>query len=754
MEQSSRPTLHLFSTGRALQRFYQDHGEGFLPHARTLEEFLSTIRLLPNQKLLPTHLRPIILSLAASKVEVERLGFPRNFLSFLENSSFFLSFFDELAEANIKLSNIALHDTYDEYGDHLAILEKLYEAYKNELHAHGFVSLEDDSLEWELYEDFIRFFGAIILRLDGFLSAREYALLRRVSELTPLSIHLEVDRYNHDYYERLGICKDCLEAGFLYEIDLVRRAICAQKPLKPLGEIRALEVGSRLEQVGALLEQVSTWLHAGIAPEEIVIILPDEKFSDYLRLFDKARNFNYAMGESPLNAPWKRQLDSLLERDFAEDSLCGLGALYALRDDPICAELSELKELIERAIVLLLPLQNALEQRSQKEMLSLVALLFAQERIDDVGGGRIRVMGILETRGMDFTCAIVVDFNEGAIPKPSDKDLFLNSAIRKHCALPTRLERENLQKHYYFSLFCRTENILLTLVRNEQSEPSRMLHELGIAPQKAHFAHKLFPKARVPKAFLEEIVGSIPYKEERFSHSRLRTFLECKRRYYYHYVRKYSERDDENSARIMGELVHRLLKESFEAAGSRAHVAQEYFAQAMKRESSANATFAFEADLVVRKMERFFALEKKRQESGAIPIMMEERVLFEVEGIAFEGYIDRVDRVGEEYFILDYKLKREVKADTRARLEESSDFQFALYALALRQKFGQKVGIRAFYYDLQRGELIEESLLEEKIELLRARLAELKAEKIVFERCEDTRRCLYCPYVALCDREE
>jgi hypothetical protein len=58
-----------------------------------------------------------------------------------------------------------------------------------------------------------------------------------------------------------------------------------------------------------------------------------------------------------------------------------------------------------------------------------------------------------------------------------------------------------------------------------------------------------------------------------------------------------------------------------------------------------------------------------------------------------------------------------------------------------------------YYYDLKKGELLAEELLEEKLSLLDSLLEDLSEPISGFEKCESTQPCTYCPYVKLCDRE-
>ena len=104
--------------------------------------------------------------------------------------------------------------------------------------------------------------------------------------------------------------------------------------------------------------------------------------------------------------------------------------------------------------------------------------------IDDVRGGKITVMGVLETRMCGFDAVIVVDFNEGMVPRRSSKDMFLNSQTRLKAGLPGAHDRESLQKLYYFNLFRRAKEVAIGFVDSAESMPSRFLTQLGIRSER------------------------------------------------------------------------------------------------------------------------------------------------------------------------------------------------------------------------------------------------------------------------------
>ncbi len=93
-------------------------------------------------------------------------------------------------------------------------------------------------------------------------------------------------------------------------------------------------------------------------------------------------------------------------------------------------------------------------------------------KIDDVRGGKITVIGALESRGVEFKGVVVVDFNDDFVPTIPAKDMFLNSNIRKLAKLPTRGDREAHQKQLYKRLLERAEIATIIYSRSENRESS------------------------------------------------------------------------------------------------------------------------------------------------------------------------------------------------------------------------------------------------------------------------------------------
>ena len=156
-----------------------------------------------------------------------------------------------------------------------------------------------------------------------------------------------------------------------------------------------------------------------------------------------------------------------------------------------------------------------------KSLVSLFLQRLGSRSLDDVRGGKITVMGVLETRSVNFDVVIIVDFSESNVPKKSDKDMFLNTQIREMANLPTMSDRESLQKHYYDLLISRSKEVAISYVSSNDSSGSRFLKQLNIKESSPHaelnYANILFNRSMPHAKKEKEIVLEYSFKDKKIS---------------------------------------------------------------------------------------------------------------------------------------------------------------------------------------------------------------------------------------------
>ncbi|GAA6883288.1 ATP-dependent deoxyribonuclease AddB [Helicobacter pylori] len=771
-----RTPLFVFSSTRRLKHFYLEQGEGFLPNAMSMGSFFEQAFYIPNKKKIPNSTRQILMIDTIKAIAKEKkslleglLLFENSFLGYLESTSFLFDLFDELSSACIKLNELSSKDIYLDYEKHLEVLEMIYKRYIKKLEELGFY----DKIMQEkptILKEFFEHFSSIEWHLDGFMSVFERQCLLEVAELVPITLHLSCDKYNQKFLEFLNLK---LETDCDYSIDFKTQKILSQTPKRQKIEPKLYANSSYLKQSALVLQTIEEYLQKDNDPNKMAIITPNADFLPFLKLLDKNNNLNFAMGLGAKNSPYYIELVKILEDletsgfDLSASPLLDLENLtLALLEQQSSKEKVPLKEAHSQIMHQYHLLRDTLKNYSLKDLLHLYLQEFeANFRLDDSSGGKIRVMDTLETRGMQFDKIVIVDFNETCVPSLKDCDLFLNSALRKSLNLPTLLDKKNLQKHYYYQLFKNSKEMALSYIESETSRVSNMLLELEldlpIEPIKD--AYTLFESTPL-KDYQEEEIKAAILKDFSFSASSLNAFLTCKRRFYYHYMKRFKESPKDESNSTVGSLLHELLKEAYEK-DKNPYALEERLIQLLETRGNITPKERLDTLIALKKIQTFYVKEKERFNAKIKILDLEKSFETTIQGVAFKGRIDRIDKTADnEIILLDYKFKSKLKLDNMSEKQReslspieiaqiSTDYQMAIYAFALKN-LGYKEPIKAFFYDLRKGKLLEEeeSILQAKMDYLKSSLIPELKQEIDFEKTLEFKDCEYCSFKDMCNR--
>ncbi|GAA8356988.1 ATP-dependent deoxyribonuclease AddB [Helicobacter pylori] len=764
--------LFVFSSTRRLKHFYLEQGEGFLPNAMSMGNFFEQAFYIPNKKKIPNNARQILMIDTIKAIAKEKksileglLLFENSFLGYLESTSFLFDLFDELSSACIKLNELSFKDIYLDYEKHLEVLEMIYDRYVKKLEELGFY----DKIMQEkpaILKEFFEHFSSIEWHLDGFMSVFERQCLLEVAELVPITLHLSCDKYNQKFLEFLNLK---LETDCDYSIDFKTQKILSQTFNDQKIEPKLYANSSYLKQGALVLQTIEEYLQKDNDPNKMAIITPNADFLPFLKLLDKNNNLNFAMGLGAKNSPYYTELVKILEDletsgfDLSTSPLLDLESLtLPLLEQQSSKEKAPLKEVHSQIVHQYHLLKDTLKNYSLKDLLHLYLQEFeANFRLDDSSGGKIRVMDTLETRGMQFDKVVIVDFNETCVPSLKDCDLFLNSALRKSLNLPTLLDKKNLQKHYYYQLFKNSKEMVLSYIESETSKASNMLLELDLHTEPIKDAYTLFAPTPLKDYQEEEIKAAIP-KDFSFSASSLNAFLTCKRRFYYHYMKRFKESPKDENNSTVGSLLHELLKEAYEK-DKNPHSLEERLIWLLETREDITPKERLDTLVALKKIQAFYVKEKERFKAKIKILDLEKSFETIIQGVAFKGRIDRIDKTADNKIILlDYKFKNDLKLDNMSKTQRgglspieiaqiSTDYQMAIYARSLKN-LGYKDPIKAFFYDLRKGELVEEDELQAKMDHLEFSLIPKLKQEIDFEKTLEVKDCEYCSFKDMCNR--
>lgn len=775
----------ILPTSRAIRSHILDDQscDGFISNYLSMGEFMQRALYVDGFKRVDEDTRTLLLLEAADFKNFAALKIERNFFTFTQNASYLFRFFEELGGELVAIEDLELADTYGEYEEHITILQELYLRYRKLCQEKRVLDPIFLPQNYRLNKSYIETLKAIELHVLGYLTNFELKILKEVAEIVPLYLIYSANRFNTKLTSKLRemgmeIVDDAkqyidFKSGGVERVETLKREINA--------EVESFS--QSLLQVGFIKQKVHALIAGGMDPEKIVVVLPDESFAYQLRRFDDEHNFNFAMGISIEKSRFVAALsavNSYMENMSVENSarlnriggdlLDGIfkhyGAAAATLNFselmlPFLAieEDQEVLEILKEELYYFEKILPELGEAPLKSALHLFLKRLKSKSIDDVRGGKITVMGVLETRLVSYDGVIVVSFNEGVVPRKSDKDLFLNAITRQHAGLPTTHEREDLQKLYYHSLFSSAKKVMIAYVSSADAVPTRFLTQLGLSlgsmNNDSAYAPIIMPLQEYRREERAEIKACYDFTKKKLSATGLNTYLTCKRKFYYRYVENLKSHEiakDMPKEHEIGSALHKALEIVYKKYThfDDISILRKAVSEALKQSEGTSVLDKYLHKLWMQRLEPFFEHEIERFKSARVKAC-EKSLEREVCGIRLHGVIDRVDTMVDGLEVLDYKSGK-YKVTTKRTLESSKDYQLAFYYL-LASTLGEVNGCG--FYDLNKGKIVYETLIDAKLEKLYELLESLKTtEEISFEMTEKLTDCSYCEFSYLCERGE
>ena len=767
-------TLHIYPTSRAMRNIREQQKEqnGLLPSLIRIDDFERRAILLPDLVMVDPLQRTLLLQEAAGFDAFHGLKINRDLVRFFTKSDAILKFFEELSHEEVSFDDLVEGDAYVEFSEHIEILEQLLTNYQHLLESKGLIDRVFIPKSYRVNRGFVESYDEFELYLEGYMSYFELGLIAQVAEHRPFIIHMQTSKFNKKVQERFLEMGIELEENAFVSFDLHTKMVQTSVKNEEKIEADVYAVEERLAQIPLLLESVQKMVNRGIPPEEIVVLLPDEAFKESVRLYDKLNNFNFAMGfdynktksykrfEAIYNH-WQNFSDEtqflLKKYDIEQERLGEINPLNEVNTETFFTLMEPFDLDTKRAVV-----EEALIQFKSifaSELMSLKSWLFlwlkrlGQLSLDDVRGGKVTVMGALETRGVAFKGVVIVDFNDGIVPSIPAKDNFLNSSLRKFAKLPTKNDREALQKQLYKRILEQAEHSTIIYSRSNNKAPASYLYELGLGLGE-YVTPSLELLYNEPNMVIEQvdpIIENFDAKAITWSASRLKTFLTCQRKYYYHYEAQLKAKEDEelNEGAFLHKLLDHLFREQpfYESTEAMKSNIDRLLDQLLETSTPKIAYFKL---LWKAKLVKFIEQQIFHFKAGWRVVEREKEIIGSIGGINFKGRVDRIDQDEAGTMVIDYKSGSITEANRSKNLEKLTDFQMSIYSELLKEKYK---GLHLVFIELFNGKMSEITELEAKTEQLHRVIDELKAmNSVVAERCHDVNRCSYCDYTLLCER--
>ncbi|MCW0482907.1 PD-(D/E)XK nuclease family protein [Gaoshiqia sediminis] len=183
----------------------------------------------------------------------------------------------------------------------------------------------------------------------------------------------------------------------------------------------------------------------------------------------------------------------------------------------------------------------------------------------------LQVMGVLETRNLDFKKLVLFSVNEGKLPKTSAVHSFIPYNLRKAFGLPAYEEQDAMYAYYFYRLLHRAEEVVLVYDSSSDGlntgEMSRylfqMMYDSDLKPEFWHldfdFKASGSEPISIPGTAVHQQRLLERYAEKRLSPSALNTYLDCKLKFYFRHVANIKETDElleDVDPRLFGNLFH------------------------------------------------------------------------------------------------------------------------------------------------------------------------------------------------------
>lgn len=460
-----------------------------------------------------------------------------------------------------------------------------------------------------------------------------------------------------------------------------------------------------------------------------------------------------------------------------------------------------------------LKLNFAKEKLNKNEILQLALKIFRNERIpfEGIPLMGLQVLGLLETRNLRFKNLILLNINEGILPKSNKYDPILNNAIRKELGLPTYVENDEIYRYHFYRLIKGCEVAHIFYIENDELIRSRFVEELIWEEQKRtkrleeHCTEEItiqtvvmpepFPEIKKDGLTIKKIIRKAT--ERGLSPTSLDKYLNCPLSFYYLYVLGLQEKEElkqEIDAKVIGTLVHKILEDFFKPfEGKKLELNVEFHKKELKRiiehyfvqffPYGNKGEFYLLKKIIEFRLEKFFN-ELLKRDISSTEVIKTENELFadfrvnESSVIKLTGHIDLIEKTNDSYMITDYKtgeienIKPHIKKLTGfsrpLRREEARkfirSFQLPVYLYLLSKDRGVDdwEKLNAQIYDIRQNKPVrlfnssqngETTRIMEEVILptLKNIIAEIISPDVPFIKDDSNQKgCTFCQFSVLC----
>jgi hypothetical protein len=357
----------------------------------------------------------------------------------------------------------------------------------------------------------------------------------------------------------------------------------------------------------------------------------------------------------------------------------------------------------------------------------------------------LQVMGVLESRNLDFKRVIICDVNEGSFPPGGGIQSMIPLNLRKAFRLPVQEQNDAIYAYTFYRLLHRAEEVhLIYTTAGEQgkaSEMSRFIQQMRVElpiskTESVLVPVNLTPNQPITLAKTPAMLASLAryFKpvgegeaEKKFSASALNMYLDCRLRFYLRYVAELKEKEEVVTTidpMTFGTLLHKgieLLYQIPEGGEYRdldgheidrllpqvPHAVDQAFRELYKKEEGEELLLTGQLQIarqvLTKYTEAVLAYDRRNGDFRVIGLEKEHLAHLAIETeegpkeVALAGVIDRIDIKDSTVRLLDYKTGKDTKKiPSIASLFDREDKK--------RNKAAMQTFLYAFFYNYQHPE--------------------------------------------------
>lgn len=428
----------------------------------------------------------------------------------------------------------------------------------------------------------------------------------------------------------------------------------------------------------------------------------------------------------------------------------------------------------------------------------------------------LQVMGVLETRAIDFENLIILSMNEGVFPLGNSSSSFIPYTLRKGFGLPTHEYRDGTYAYHFYRMISRAKQVyMLYDTRTEEmqtGEVSRYFYQLK------YLYHPLFEiservltydvyapeigpvlvtKTAEVMRKLDDFLGG---KEKYLSASLINNYIDCPLKFYFTAVeglREETEVQESVESDVFGSIFHRLMEIIYNRYKDKvvtpdaleSITRDEAYLTDMLEKAFARYYFMDEDNprplqgqhYLIGEILRSYVKQTLKMDKQFTPFRYigseyRFRTIYRADerlNVNFKGSIDRIDRVGELVRIVDYKTGagptsfREITDlfDSSKNNRPYQILQVFVYGLFyLLENPGVRITpavyyLRSVFKDFNPSIFFGKHpiddisvYMEEFSEMFRSLLKEIFDPAVPFIQTPNSKNCEWCAFKSLCNR--